>query len=776
MSHIRFDAEATCWNEALPIGNGFMGAMVFGGTGVERIQLNEDSLWSGGPLERANPNALENLDRVRHLLFAGEVEEAELLARRSMLATTPHMRHYQSLGDIWIDFNDARATKRIEHVDGMPYVVIDTPSHSDYVRTLDLATAVGAVDYKCDSHRHHREFFASAPDNAIVYRIESGDAPLSFELWATRKDNRHGRGSSYCDDIHAENGDTVMLSGIQGGVGGIGFTMAARVLVEGEGASVYSMGSHLIVENASAATLLVVSRTTFRAQDPAAWCAQALAVAVRRPYADLRDRAILDYQRLFNACELDLPVDPCLDDLPTEDRLARVRDGKLDRGLVKTYFDFARYLLISSSRPGSLPATLQGIWNEDFEPMWGSKYTININIQMNYWMAEATGLSELHVPLAEHLERMVPAGRKIAHAMYGARGFCAHHNTDIWGDCAPQDAHLTASVWPMGAAWLALDLVEHWRYTRNEAFIRRFYPVLAEATRFFTDYLVRDPEGYWVTGPSASPENTYLTKSGKLGNLCMGPAMDTQIVRELLTGYLEVSWDLTACPHLADVKVDAGLTSDAADRLAGLRPTRIGAYGQVCEWSCDYEEPDPGHRHISQLFALYPAAQIRPDLTPELARAAEATLERRLAHGGGHTGWSKAWIILLYDRLGKAEKAWENLCGLLANATLPNLFDNHPPFQIDGNFGGATGVLEMLVRDYGDSIWLLPALPEALDNGSICGVRLMCGAVLDLEWRDGAPARVCIAGTRDGTARIHLPNGQQLEVPLHVGSRWEQSF
>ena len=776
MSHIRFDTEASCWNEALPVGNGFIGAMVFGGTGVERIQLNEDSLWSGGPLKRVNPNARENLENVRRLLFAGDVEEAELLARRSMLATSPHMRHYQTLGDIWIDFNDARAAKRIEHVDGMPYIVTDATGCSDYSRTLDLSSSLGAIDYKRDAQHHHREFFASTPDDVIAYRMDAQGAPLSFELWATRKDNRHGRGSSYCDDIHAEQGDTIVLSGSQGGVDGIGFVLKARVLVEGALADVRSMGSHLIVENAAAVTLLITARTTFRAENPSVWCTEKLELAANQSYDDLRDRAVSDYKRLFNACTLDFPANRDLENLPTETRLARMRNGKLDRGLVKTYFDCARYLLISSSRPGSLPSTLQGIWNEDFEPMWGSKYTININIQMNYWMAEATGLGELHLPLIEHLQRMVPAGSEIARTMYGARGFCAHHNTDIWGDCAPQDAHLTASVWPMGAAWLALDLVEHWRYVRDTAFLKRFYPVLAQAVQFFIDYMVHDRHGYWVTGPSVSPENTYAMPDGRLGNLCMGPTMDTQIVRELFEGYLGINKDIKATPGLANIEVDEELASLTAEHLAGLHPMSIGSHGQICEWAQDYDEPDPGHRHISQLFGLYPAAQIRPDRTPDLARAAEVTLERRLSHGGGHTGWSKAWIILLYDRLGKGEQAWKNLVGLLANATLPNLLDNHPPFQIDGNFGGAAGVLEMLVRDYGDTTWLLPALPEALDTGSIRGVHLMCGAVLDLEWRAGRVVHVCIQGGRDGTARIHLPCGQQFEVPLHVGSRWEQSF
>lgn len=775
MSSIWFDKEASEWTEALPVGNGFLGAMVFGGAQQERIQLNEDSLWSAGPMDRINPDALAHLDEVRSLLSAGKVTEAEVLARRSMLATYPHMRHYQTLGDVWIDFSDAYARRRIVRYNNMPYIVKDEPEYAEYRRELDLATSVGTVRFQEDGRVKTREFFASAPDNVIAYRIESPDAPLSFELSATRKDNRHGIGSSYCDGTRAEDGDSIVLTGRQGAEDGIGFALRIKVLAEG--GKVSSFGSHLVVEGASAATVLITARTTFRSENPEAWCAEALASASEYSYEDLRKRAVDDYRQLFNTFALSLSSDAELAALPTPERLERLRAGKIDAGLVNTYFDYARYLLISSSRPGSLPATLQGIWNEDFEPAWGSKYTININIEMIYWLAEKAGLSGLHLPLIEHLERMVPAGRKVAREMYGARGFCCHHNTDIWGDCAPADMHLSASIWPMGAAWLSLHLAEHWRYTHDAAFARRFYPVLREAVLFFIDYMVQDQDGYWVSGPSASPENTYEQADGALGNLCMGPTMDTEILRELFSAYLEMQGDMASDSNLApETSEDSELVRAVRERLDGLRPIRIGARGQICEWSSDYDEPEPGHRHISQLFALYPAAQIRPDITPDLARAAEATLESRLSHGGGHTGWSKAWIILFYDRLGRSEKAWENLTGLLANATLPNLFDNHPPFQIDGNFGGAMGVLEMIVRDYGDATWLLPALPEALATGSLHGMCLACGAVLDMEWCDGRVAFVHITGGRDGTARLHLPDGALIEVPLRQGSSWSRSF
>lgn len=763
MSQIVFDAPAGSWNEALPIGNGVMGAMVFGGTVLERIQLNEDSLWSGGPMDRVNPDALAHLNEVRELLFSGNVAEAEKLASRSMFATYPHMRHYQTLGDIWLDFTDEHAAKHLVDVgDGMSYVAPEMPTKSAYRRTLDLATSIGSIDVSYhEGFSESRSFFASAPDNVLVYRIERSGKALSFDLSVTRKDNRHGKGSSYCDGVAAEHGDTVRLWGVQGGSNGIGFELAVRVVPEG--GAVRSMGSRLIVSDASAATIVITARTTYRSQDPRLWCANTLAEAAEKGYAELHRSAIADYRRLFDACTLSLPIDEGAQNCTTQQRLKAVRSGAVDTGLVAMYFDFSRYLFISSSREGSLPANLQGIWNEDFEPAWGSKYTININTEMNYWMAEKVGLSELHMPLLEHLKRMVPRGRDVARRMYGLDGFCCHHNTDIWCDCAPQDEHTSATIWPMGAAWLCLHLIEHYRYTRDANFLVEYLPVLRESVRFFVGYLVRDSRGRWVTGPSASPENCYEVPGG-VANLCMGPTMDTELVRELFEGYQELSAD-AAEPESPE------LLHAAAERLEGLPSLTVGKYGQIQEWSEDYGEPEPGHRHISQLFALYPASQIRPDLTPELARAAVVTLERRLKFGGGHTGWSKAWITLLWDRLGDAEKAWENLNGLFSNSTLPNLFDNHPPFQIDGNFGGGAAILEMLVRDYGDSVWLLPALPKELSNGSISGVRLMSGAVLDMTWRGGKLAEASLTARRDGTTKVRLPHGEEVQIELKQGEK-----
>lgn len=388
---------------------------------------------------------------------------------------------------------------------------------------------------------------------------------------------------------------------------------------------------------------------------------------------------------------------------------------------------------------------MQGIWNEEFEPMWGSKYTININIQMNYWMAEKTGLQALHLPLLEHLKRMHPRGKEVAASMYHVEGFCCHHNTDIWGDCAPQDYHTSSTIWPMGGAWLCLHIYEHYQYTKDKGFLEEYFPILKDSVQFFMNYMVQNSDGKWVTGPSSSPENIYITAKNQYGCLCMGPTMDIEIVRELFSNYLKT---------VEILEKEEPLTGLVKDRIENLPKLKVGKYGQIQEWDQDYEELEVGHRHISQLFALYPAQQIRKDQTPKLAQAAEKTLDRRLENGGGHTGWSKAWIILFFARLWKKEKAYQNLQELLAEATLDNLLDNHPPFQIDGNFGGACGILEMIVQDYQDVVYLLPALPQEMPDGNVSGIRTKSGFILNMEW----------SGCRVKSVEVESVHGTQITI------------
>ncbi|CUN27144.1 EIIBCA-Bgl [[Ruminococcus] torques] len=490
MNKICFREEAKDWNEALPIGNGFLGAMVFGKIGTERLQINEDSVWTGSFMERVNPDARENYPKVRELLLNGEIEQAELLAERSMYATYPHMRHYQTLGDVWIDFYKQRG-KTIFKKDqgGLLSVQHESVEVQTYNRELDISRAVGKIQYESEKGKYEREFFASNPDHIIVYQMKSTDGELlNFDLSLTRKDNRSGRGSSFCDGIEVLDGNKIRLYGKQGGNHGIAFELLVQVRTKN--GKISRMGSHLLVEDAKEATLFITARTSFRSEHPLQWCMDVLSNAEKESYGTLQERHIKDYLSYYEKSNLKLNCKDSYEHLTTPERLEQMRNGIEDIELINTYYNFARYLLISSSREGSLPSNLQGIWNEEFEPMWGSKYTININIEMNYWIAEKTGLSKLHMPLLEHLQRMYPHGKDVAEKMYGIDGFCCHHNTDIWGDCAPQDNHVSSTLWPMGGAWFCLHLIEHYKYTKDREFLKEYYGILKDAVKFFLQLCV----------------------------------------------------------------------------------------------------------------------------------------------------------------------------------------------------------------------------------------------------------------------------------------------
>lgn len=490
MNKICFREEAKDWNEALPIGNGFLGAMVFGKIGTERLQINEDSVWTGSFMERVNPDARENYPKVRELLLNGEIEQAELLAERSMYATYPHMRHYQTLGDVWIDFYKQRG-KTIFKKDqgGLLSVQHESVEVQTYNRELDISRAVGKIQYESEKGKYEREFFASNPDHIIVYQMKSTDGELlNFDLSLTRKDNRSGRGSSFCDGTEVLDGNKIRLYGKQGGNHGIAFELLVQVRTKN--GKISRMGSHLLVEDAKEATLFITARTSFRSEHPLQWCMDVLSNAEKESYGTLQERHIKDYLSYYEKSNLKLNCKDYYEHLTTPERLEQMRNGIEDIELINTYYNFARYLLISSSREGSLPSNLQGIWNEEFEPMWGSKYTININIEMNYWIAEKTGLSKLHMPLLEHLQRMYPHGKDVAEKMYGIDGFCCHHNTDIWGDCAPQDNHVSSTLWPMGGAWFCLHLIEHYKYTKDREFLKEYYGILKDAVKFFLQLCV----------------------------------------------------------------------------------------------------------------------------------------------------------------------------------------------------------------------------------------------------------------------------------------------
>ncbi|KQM62737.1 hypothetical protein ASE75_14040 [Sphingomonas sp. Leaf17] len=725
-----FAQPAAKWLEALPVGNGHVGAMVFGGVATERLQLNHHALWSGRPSQTDRPETLAALPEVRRLLFAGKYAEANALAQARM--TTPFdgesFGSYQMLGDLTLAF---------DHGDAV----------TNYVRELDMAGGCVRVGYRVGAARYSRTVLASFPDKALLVRLET-TAPDGMAFTATL-----ARGQ---DAGVARNGDTVAMTGRPRPYG---TAFAAHLACTAEGGRVTAQGDGYRVEGARSVVLMLTAATDLHAPDPVGRSRAALTAVRGKAWPALLAAHDADYRPLFDAVALELGTDAA-DAVPADARLAAIREGAPDPAVAEAYFNFGRYLLIASSRAGSLPANLQGMWADGFSPPWSADYHININLQMNYWPAQACGLGALAMPLFDHAEMLRPHGERTARIAYGCGGAVAHYTSNPWGYTA-LDGDLLYGLWPEGLAWLSLHFWEHWLYTRDAAFLAtRAYPMLRACADFTLDWLIPHPvTGRLVAGPATSPENTYVLPGGKTGAITMGPAMSQSIAYAVLS---------RAAMAARAAGIDPAFQARCDAAVARLQRLRIGADGRVMEWPEPFVEAEPGHRHISHLFGLFPGYEIDPHDTPDLADAARKTLSARLAKGGGQTGWSAAWLAMFRARLGDGDAAHAMLDKLFREATAANWFDTHPSgqpeplFQIDGNFGATAAIVEMLMQSHNDSLRFLPALPAAWPDGRVRRLKARGGVEVDLDWQGGRAVQAVLRTTQDVDYRLVAPPGQRV--------------
>jgi alpha-L-fucosidase 2 len=742
---LTYDKPAAKWTEALPIGNARIGTMVFGGTEDERLQINESTLWGGGPHDYTNPEAYAHLSEIRQLIFAGKAGEAEMLSR-TLMGQPPVLMPYQAFCDMRLHF----------------------PGHdhaTDYRRELHLEDAMAKTTYKLGPVAFRREVFVSYPDQVLAVRITASQpGQLTFNV---------GMDSPQAGN-HVESGanDILQLTGqIQprqnppfswtGSWDQSGMRFAAILKVLPEGGSVRTSGGGLEVSGADSVTILFSNATSFRnyrdiGGDALGTARAYLDGALKQSYESLRQRHLDDFRQLFSRAQLRLGEDHATE---TTDRRIKDFAENNDPSLFALYFEFGRYLLISSSRPGGQPANLQGIWNEELLPPWSSKWTTNINLEMNYWQADAGDLWETEEPLWSMIRDLRVTGADTARVHYHSRGWVLHHNTDLWRATTPVDGPW--GIWPTGGIWLANQMWGHYEFSGDREFLRReAYPAMKEAAEFALGILVEAPAGTpfagrLVTNPSTSPENRY-SLNGKPHSLTYAPTMDIELIRELFEN----------CRRAAEILgTDAQFRAELDRTQKRFPPLEIGKRGQLQEWIEDYPETEPQHRHVSHLYSLYPGHDISLKTTPDLAAAAEKTLELR---GDGGTGWSTTWRAALWARLQNPERAYANLRLLITEFTLPNMFDLCPPFQIDGNLGGPAAITEMLIQSTPDEIRVLPALPRQWPNGSLRGVRVRGGAKADVVWKEGRLAELRLQFDHAMKYRV-LYGDQSTETQIEPG-------
>ncbi len=720
------------WENASPIGNGTSGMMVFGGVASDKLTLNEESIWSGGEVDTKVEGYAEKIRYIRQLFIDNREEEADAWTTKNMSECFNRIKSYEYAGIINVRLHENGECE-------------------NYRRDLDLTNGILNISYTKDGGKYEREYFASYPASLICARY-SADKKFSASISFTREKvvsvtYRAGMLEANCKTMYGDNG----------------FKVCVRIKTDGK----QTADLHgITIEEAGYIELYTCIVTTFKHSDLVSAKEELLSHA-DKSYDEMKREHIADFSAIMGRSSLELDEDAELSELTATERLERLKNEPEahDYSLMALYWQFGKYLLVSSSRNGTLPANLQGVWADGLTPPWSSDYHTNINLQMNYWQAEEANLGECTSALFDYMNNyLLPGGKKVARENYESRGMVVHHLSDIYGFAAAADG--LWGLWPLGGAWLAYHLWEHYLYTEDKDFLRNTaYTYIRECAEFFFDNMFEGKDGYMHTGPSTSPENRYykdVDGEKKEIFLAISPTMDIEIVGGLFDFYAQTEDILGICPENA---------AKARELRAKMPPLRVGKRGQLMEWLKDYDEVEPGHRHISHGFALYPAAEINHS-TPELFKAIERTMELRLASGGGHTGWSRAWLINLFARLGKADKAYENVRALFTRSTLPNLFDTHPPFQIDGNFGGGAGIGEMLMQSHEGYIAILPALPTDI-SGKFENFKARGNVTVSAEWKNGVVKSVTLYSDTDKTVRIKLPTEEIKEVDL-VGGQARQ--